>query len=58
MREWLSFIINTVAGGFTPVLAKYSKSFSLVDCVAVGVDGMERTFEAMRKQIETCRGAN
>jgi hypothetical protein len=29
------------AGDFTPVLAKHSKSFSLVDCIAVGVDRME-----------------
>jgi len=26
------------AGDFTPVLAKHSKSFSLVDCISVGVD--------------------
>jgi hypothetical protein len=29
----------------TPVLVKHSKSFSLIDCVAVGVDRMPRTFE-------------
>jgi hypothetical protein len=37
---------------FTPVLAKHSKSFSLVDCVSVGVDRMKRNFEPMRKQVE------
>jgi hypothetical protein len=26
------------AGDFTPVLAKHSKSFSLIDCISVGVD--------------------
>jgi len=26
---------------FTPVLAKHSKSFSLVDCISVGVDHMQ-----------------
>ncbi len=37
---------------FTPVLAKHSKSFSLVDCISVGVDRMQRNFEPMRKQVE------
>jgi Domain of unknown function (DUF932) len=40
------------AGDFTPVLAKHSKSFSLIDCVSVGVDRMQRNFEPMRKQVE------
>jgi hypothetical protein len=33
------------------VLAKRSKSFSLIDCVSVGVDRMQRNFEPMRKQV-------
>ena len=37
---------------FTPVLAKHSKSFSLIDGVAVGVDRMQRNFELMRRQVE------
>jgi len=37
---------------FTPVLAKHSNSFSLIDCIAVGVDRMQRNFEPMRRQIE------
>jgi hypothetical protein len=37
---------------FTPVLAKHSKSFSLADCISVGVDRMQRNFEPMRKQVE------
>lgn len=41
-----------VAGVFTPVLAKHSKSFSLIDCISVGVDRMQRNFEPMRKQVE------
>lgn len=41
-----------VAGDFTPVLAKHSKSFSLIDCISVGVDRMQRNFESMRKQVE------
>ena len=37
---------------FTPILAKHSKSFSLIDCISVGVDCMQRNFEPMRKQVE------
>jgi hypothetical protein len=36
----------------TPVLAKHSKSFSLIDCISVGVDRMQRNFEPKRKQVE------
>ena len=41
-----------IGGAFTPVLAKHSKSFSLIDCISVGVDRMQRNFEPMRKQVE------
>ncbi len=34
------------------MLAKHSKSFSLVDCLSVGVDRMQRNFEPMRKHVE------
>ncbi len=40
------------AGDFTPVLAKHSKSFSLVDSLAIGVDRMQRNFEPIRMQVE------
>jgi hypothetical protein len=43
---------NIVPGVFTPVLAKHSKSFSLIDCIPVGVDRMQPNFETMRKQVE------
>ena len=43
---------NAAPGLFTPVLAKHSKSFSLIDCISVGVDRMQRNFEPMRKQVE------
>ena len=43
---------NIVPGAFTPVLAKHSKSFSLIDCISVGIDRMQRNFEPMRKQVE------
>jgi hypothetical protein len=42
-------------GGATPVLAKHSKSFSLIDCISVGVDRMQPNFEPMRKQVEGCQ---
>jgi hypothetical protein len=43
-----------VTGVFTSVLAKHSRSFSLIDCISVGVDRMQmqRNFEPMRKQVE------
>jgi len=44
---------NIVSGVFTLVLAKHSKSFSLGDCISVGVDRMQRNFDPMRKQVET-----
>jgi hypothetical protein len=34
------------------VLAKHSKSFSLIDCASAGVDRKQRNFELMRKQVE------
>jgi hypothetical protein len=43
---------DIVSGAFTRVLAKHSKSFSLIDCISVGVDRMQRNFEPMRKQVE------
>jgi hypothetical protein len=42
-----------VPGALTPVLARHSKSFSLIDCISVGVDRMQRNFEPMRRQVET-----
>jgi len=48
-----SFMVLSRA--FTPVLAKHSNSFSLIDCVSVGVDRMQRNFEPMRKQLEASR---
>lgn len=48
---------NIVSGVFTPVLAKHSKSFSLIDCISVGVDRMQRNFDPMRKQVEAWQKA-
>ena len=43
---------DIVSGVFTPVLAKHSKAFSLIDALSIGVDRMQRSFEPMRKQVE------
>lgn len=34
------------------MLAKHSKSFSLIDCISVGVYRIQRNFEPMRKRVE------
>ena len=40
---------------FTPVLAKHSKSFNLVNTLSVEVDRSQRNFEPMRRQVEHWR---
>src|SRR6266853_1762183 len=49
------FVCDNMAfhGDFTPVLAKHTKHFSLVDAVSIGVDRMQRSFDPMRRQITT-----
>ena len=49
------FVCSNMAfsGEFTPVLAKHSKSFSLVDTLSVGVDRIQRNFEPMQRQVES-----
>jgi len=37
---------NIVPGVFTPVLAKHSKSFSLIDCISVGVEELRADAKA------------
>jgi hypothetical protein len=51
------FVCDNMAfhGDFTPVLAKHTKNFSLVDAVSVGVDRMQRNFEPMQHQVQTWR---
>src|SRR5436190_10351931 len=51
------FVCDNMAfhGDFTPVLAKHSKNFSLVDALSIGVDRMQRNFEPMQNQIERWR---
>jgi hypothetical protein len=46
---------NIVPGVFTPVLAKHTKSFNLVDTLSVGVDRIHRNFEPMQRQVESWR---
>ena len=41
---------------FTPVLAKHSKHFSLVDVLSIGIDRIQRNFEPMKKQVEAWKG--
>src|SRR6266581_3868659 len=42
-------------GDFTPVLAKHTKNFGLQDSISIGVDRMQRSFEPMRRQVESWR---
>ena len=51
----LARVGTIVTAAFTPVLAKHSKSFSLLNAISVGVDRMQRNFEPMRKQVEARR---
>jgi hypothetical protein len=46
---------NIVPGVFTPVLAKHTKSFNLVDTLSVGVDRIQRNFEPLQRQVELWR---
>jgi hypothetical protein len=52
------FVCSNMAfsGDFTPVLAKHTKSFNLIDTLAVGVDRIQRNFEPMQRQVEGWRG--
>lgn len=36
---------------FTPVLAKHTRSFNLIDSLAVGVERIQRNFELMQRQV-------
>jgi len=39
-------------GDFTPLLAKHTAKFTLVDALAIGIDRIQRNFEPLRKQVE------
>jgi hypothetical protein len=51
------FVCDNMAfkGDFTPVLAKHSKSFDLVDSLAIGVDRMQRNFAPLQQTVEGWR---
>ncbi len=51
------FVCSNMAfhGDFSPVLAKHSKSFNLIDTLSVGVDRIQRNFEPLQQQIEQWR---
>jgi hypothetical protein len=52
------FVCDNMAfhGDFTPVLAKHSKHFNLMDAIDIGLGRMQRNFEPMQKQVEGWRG--
>jgi hypothetical protein len=39
-------------GDFSPLLAKHTRRFSLLDALSLGVDRMQRKFGPMRRQVE------
>ena len=51
------FVCSNMAfnGEFTPVLAKHSANFNLLETVAIAVDSIQRSFEPMRLQVENWR---
>ena len=51
------FVCDNMAfnGDFTPVLAKHSKHFNILNALSVGVDQMQRTFEPMVKVVDRWR---
>ena len=51
------FVCENMAfsGDFQPVLAKHSKYFSLQNALSIGVDEMQRNFDAMRQQVDSWR---
>ncbi len=53
------FVCDNMAfqGDFSPVLAKHTKKFSLIDAVSVGVDRMQRNFEPMRLQVNVWKAS-
>jgi len=46
---------DIVSGAFTPVLAKHTKSFNLIDTLSVGVGRIQRNFEPLQRQVELWR---
>lgn len=51
------FVCDNMAfsGDFTPVLAKHTKKFNLLQAVSVGIDQMQRNFQPMVNQVDAWR---
>src|SRR5438046_2851205 len=51
------FVCDNLAfqGDFTPVLAKHSKNFSILDALAIGVDRIQRNFAPLADQVTKWR---
>lgn len=51
------FVCDNLAfhGDFSPILAKHSKNFSLLNAISLGVDEMQRSFTPMVQAVETWR---
>jgi Domain of unknown function (DUF932) len=51
------FVCDNMAfhGDFTPVLAKHSKHFNLMDAIDIGLGRMQRNFSPMQQQVEGWR---
>src|SRR5438067_1857539 len=51
------FVCDNLAfqGDFTPVLAKHSKNFSILDSLAIGVDRIQRNFAPLSEQVTRWR---
>jgi hypothetical protein len=47
------FVCDNMAfrGDFTPILAKHSKSFDLIDTISIGVDKAQRNFEPLQRTV-------
>jgi hypothetical protein len=54
---YVALLGNIVSGEFTPVLAKHTKNFSIVDALAIGVDRIQRNFEPLRREGECWRSS-
>jgi hypothetical protein len=52
------FVCENLAfsGDFSPVLAKHSKNFSLLNALSIGVDDMQRNFKPMVEAVDRWRG--
>src|SRR5436305_1997708 len=51
------FVCDNLAfqGEFTPVLAKHSKNFNILDSLAIGVDRIQRNFDPLSQQVTKWR---